>query len=235
MISVALYNLAADATLLEGEIRNEAALRTNEQVVVKRLLKKEVMEQFLTHREFTDFIYVDVALPKGIAFAEAMRIHFPTARLVLIADTDMSPVKYLKPSIMAAALLLKPLNKNEIQQTVAQLFEYFVEKVRESEVFVVESREEKQRIPYSEILFFEARAKKVYACTESSEYGFYDTIEHLEIILPDDFVRCHRSYIVNKAYITRVMISKGCVCLSQDIVVPLSRSYKGVIKENVGK
>lgn len=235
MISVALYNQAADAILLETEIRNEAALRTDEHVVVRKLMEKGIIEQFLKEKELTDFIYVDVALQKGISLAETMRVHFPAANIVLIADAAMSPIQYLKPSIMAAALLLKPLQKEMVHQTIEQLFEHFVEKVDNEKVFVVESKEEKQRVPYSEILFFEARAKKVYVCTANYEYGFYDTIEHLEEILPDDFMRCHRSYIVNKAYITKVLISKNTVCLQNDILVPLSRSYKGVMKENVGK
>lgn len=235
MIYVALFIQAAEALLLEKEIRDEAAFRTNEQVVIKRIADKKEYDKFLEHKEIIDFIYIDVAMRDGIQMAECLRESFPSTNIIVIANLEMSPVQYLKPSIMAAALLLRPLQKAALQQTIHQLFEHFVNKVDEEKVFLIETRDEKQRIPYTDILYFEAREKKIYACTYGCEYGFYDTIEHLEECLPEGFIRTHRSYIVNQEYVEKVFISKSYLLLEHQIEIPLSRSYKGVIKDNVGK
>ena len=233
MISAALCNQRADAEMLEQEIRNEAAIHTDEKVFVKKLLNKKMLEEFLKDKGLVDFICIDVTIRQGIYYAELMREHYPEAAIVLVADLTMSPVTYMKPSIMAAALLLKPLAVEPIRNTMDQLFEYFVDEITEEDVFVVETKEDRQRIRYSSILYFEARAKKIYVCTADSEYGFYDTMEQLEKRLSDTFLRCHRSYIVNRQYIKKVMISRGIIMLQDNIEIPLSRSYKGVLKENV--
>lgn len=233
MINAALCNQAADAEVLEKEIRNEVAFRTDESVLVRKVLNKKLLEQFLQEKGLMDFICVDVTIHQGIQYAELIRESYPNSAIVLVADMSISPVSYMKPSIMAAALMLKPLASAPVRQTLEQLMTHIVDKVTEEEVFVVENKEEKYRIPYSSILYFEARAKKVYACTVDCEYGFYDTMEQLESRLSEGFIRSHRSYIINKKYIKKVMISRGCVMLQDDIEIPLSRSYKGALKENV--
>ena len=70
---------------------------------------------------------------------------------------------------------------------------------------------------------YEARRKSV-SCS-------YETMEHLTERLPDYFVRCHRSFIVNRQRIRRVMLSKSLIELEQGIQLPLSRSYKPAFKE----
>lgn len=233
MINAALCNQAVDAEVLEKEIRNEAAIRTEERVVIKKIFNRKMLEDFLLEKGLVDFFCIDVTLARGIQNAELLRENYPKSAIVLVADMSMSPVTYMKPSIMAAALLLKPLKRELICQTLEQIFERFINKVSEEEIFVVETKEDRQRIPYSAILYFEARAKKIYVCTTEYEYGFYDTMEHLETELPENFVRCHRGYIINKNCIRKVMLSRGCIMLQDNIEIPLSRSYKGVLKDNV--
>ena len=233
MISAALCNQASDAQMLEQELRDEVAMRTDESVLVKKVLNKKLLEEFLQEKGLVDFICVDVTVKQGIHYAELLRENYPGSAIVLVADMSISPVTYMKPSIMAAALLLKPLSHEPVRQTFEELMDHFVDNASEEDVFVVENRDERQRIPYSAILYFEARAKKIYVCTADCEYGFYDTMEQLEGRLADNFVRSHRSYLINKKYIKKVMVSKGYVLLQDDIEIPLSRSYKGVLKENV--
>lgn len=233
MISAVLCNQTADAEMLELEIRNQVAIRTDERVQIRTLSSRDQLDDFLQEKGLVDFICIDVTMKQGIECAELLRVHFPDSALILVADMSISPVTYMKPTIMAAGLLLKPLSQETVRSTLEQLFAHFLNKVVEEEVFVVDTKEEKQRIPFSSILYFEARAKKVYVCTADCEYGFYDTMEHLEEKLSDGFVRCHRSYIVNRKYIKKVMISRGCVMMQDDIEIPLSRSYKGALKENV--
>ncbi|MBS6395732.1 MAG: LytTR family transcriptional regulator DNA-binding domain-containing protein [Clostridiales bacterium] len=119
------------------------------------------------------------------------------------------------------------------EKVIREVFSRFLQKPDTGEIFVVENKEERQRIPYGELLYFEARMKKVYACTENAEYGFYDTIDHLEKKLSGHFVRCHRSYLVNRNLIEGVKLSQNCLILRGNIRIPLSRSWKEPIKELV--
>ena len=102
------------------------------------------------------------------------------------------------------------------------------------EIYVVETEDGKDRIPYSDIIYFESREKKIFCCTRYREYGFYGTLEKLEQELPDHFKRCHRGYILNTAWIRKVALSENTIYLRDDYAIPVSRSYKSIMKEYRG-
>lgn len=231
MIHAVLRSERTDGLMLEEEIRRRAAYDTDERVIIVGLYTREDLLHFLEQDGRVDIICADVAVFRGIEQAERLRRKYPQAAMILVADVEMSPVTYMRPTILAAALLLKPLTEASVRRAVEEIFRHFIQEVSEDEMFVLKTREDKQRIPWPDILYFEARAKKVYVCTADQEYGFYDTIDHLETLFSDRFIRCHRSYLVNRDAIEKIKLSHNCILLRGDVELPLSRSYKGLIKE----
>lgn len=232
MICTVFRTAKAEAALIEEELRRKTALATDERLVVVGLFTRDAYQRFLDGEERADVICVDVSATPGIGHAEALRRRCPAAAIMLLADVKTPPTAYMKPTILAAALLLKPLSVETVRGVVEEVFRCFLEKEPDDgSVFLVETREGKERIPWSDILYFEARAKKIYACTADSEYGFYDTMDALEERLKDRFVRCHRSYLANRKLIEKVRLSQNFITLQGDVELPLSRSYKGVLKE----
>lgn len=230
MIYTVLRTVPNEAKILERELREEAAYSTEEALTIVWLEGSVQVTDFLEREDPADILYVDVAGAGGIESAKRLRQHCPTALLVILADLGMSPTAYLRPDIMASSLMLRPLRADKIREVFRELLECLV-KVPEEEIFLVETREEKQRIPYRTIRYFEAREKKVYVCTADREYGFYDTMDHLEEQLPEGFLRCHRSYVVNRDYVTAVRLSANLLELEDGITIPLSRSYKERFRE----
>lgn len=220
-----------EISLLERELRERTALSTDEELNFVGIYTREAFEQFIGKEQQADILCADVTVFQGIEQVEAMRKKYPKAALVLIADMSISPVRYMKPTILAAALLLKPFQESAAAQVIKEIFQCYIEQTIDEEVFVIETREEKQRIPYSQILYFEARSKKIYVCTQNYEYGFYDTIDHLEEQYSEVFVRCHRSFLVNRKMIAQVKLSQNHLTLNGGVEIPLSRSYKSQIKE----
>lgn len=217
--------------LVEDELREQTAFRTDEQLNYIGLYTREEFETFIAEDSLADIICADITVLNGIGQVEELRKKYPKVAIVLIADMTISPVTYMKPSILAAALLLKPLQKSMMTQVFSEIFECYIQKDNDEEVLVIENRDEKKRIPYSQILYFEARSKKIYVCTQNFEYGFYDTIDHLEEQHSERFIRCHRSFLVNRKMIEQVKLSQNYLLLNGGIEIPLSRSYKSQIKE----
>lgn len=217
--------------LVEKEIREQTAFSTDEQLDFVGLYTREDFEKFLKEERQADIMCADITIFQGIEQVEVLREKYPKAALVLIADMTLSPVTYMKPTILAAALLLKPLQEPMVEQVIKEIFRCYIQREAEEEVLVIETREEKQRIPYSQILYFEARSKKIYVCTQNYEYGFYDTMDHLEEQYSERFIRCHRSFMVNRKMIEQVKLSQNYLTLSGGVEIPLSRSYKSQIKE----
>ena len=101
----------------------------------------------------------------------------------------------------------------------------------DEEVFLVETREGNRRVPLSQISYIEAREKKIFICTKSESFGFYETIDHMVEILPDNFVRSHRSFIVNMDKAKKLLLSDGMIELDSGETVPLSRSCRKAVRE----
>jgi len=226
MIKAVLRNTREDASVIEHFMRKVTADSSNEILRTVWLENTEMVKKCVEEREDLDLISVDVTGGEGIQNAELLRMGYPSTAMMLVAEVDQSPMTYMKPSIMAAALLLKPLNPIMVQTTLRQMFDRFITQESPAESLIVENRDEKRRIPFVNIMYFEARMKKIYACTYTNEYGFYDTLDALQERLPDYFIRCHRGYVVNQRFVTKALKAKGILLLRDQIEIPLSRSYK---------
>lgn len=221
----------AEISVIEKEIREWTAFNTDEQLSFVSLYTRKEFEMFLKETIPADIICADITVFQGIEQVEELRRRYPKAAMILIADMSISPVRYMKPTILAAGLLLKPLQQAMLKKTIEEIFECYIQVKEDEDIFLVETREEKYRIPYSDILFFEARSKKIYVCTKNYEYGFYDTMDHLEEKYAEKFIRCHRSFMVNRKMVDQVKLSQNYLTLSGGVEIPLSRSYKSQIKE----
>ncbi len=196
---------------------------------------REVLS-FLEDSPLLDIACVDLTLEGGLDGAKNVRKLSQNTFILVIADKNISPMTYISPEIMACGLLLRPFDSNQLKEVVTKTVKTYFKKYFESEskteeVFVVETKEGKQLIPYDRISCFEARDKKIFAVTDSTEYSFYDTMENLEGELPRQFVRSHRGFIVNVDRVVRVRLSQNTVVLDDGSEVPLSRSYKSKFKD----
>ncbi|MBR6770713.1 MAG: LytTR family transcriptional regulator DNA-binding domain-containing protein [Lachnospiraceae bacterium] len=235
MISMLIYNkIEKELHSLYREFRNQAAYLSDEhwKILVTEKID-EVMERMDT-LALLDMACMDVTEEGTLPIVEAMRQEFEEMYLLLVADTSLSPMSYMKPSVRATSLLLRPCTQTDIQRVTREFVESYMayfDKKNGVNSFIIDSRDGRLHIPYHKIHYFEAREKKLYAQTDSEEYGFYHTIDSLEEKLPGYFVRCHRSFIVNIRKIDKVVLSKNLIQLFGGWELPLSRSYKRKFKE----
>ena len=232
MITMLTYNAGEEGKQLYEETRNQVAYLTEDKWNIVLLQTLQEVDAYLNKNKLLDVICFDVKQEDAIERIERIREENKKAYIILIASPKMSPIKYIKPSIMAASLIFHPVKLEEYRKVMQSVVKQFQnEKADDGELMIIETSDGKQRIPLQNVMYFEAKIKKVYACLEAEEYGYYDSLEHLMIDLPEYFKRCHRGYIVNTKMIQRVALSEGVIYLHQGVQVPLSRSYKAELKE----
>jgi len=173
-----------------------------------------------------DFCCFDVA--GGIDSLYEIRKKNKNMNLLLLVDEDVSPVEYLRPGIKPDAVLIRPFVEKSVMDTMRSfLSEGIAQRMNKDGLgFMVDAREGKCMIPYDKIYYFESREKKIFVKTLGKEYGFYGTMEELQAGLPDSFIRCHRSYIVNKSHIERFVGVSSNIILNNGFEIPVSRSYR---------
>lgn len=194
---------------------------------------REVIRFFDGH-PVLDLACYDVSEQNSIPYLRQLRSKdYANVLLMLIADQRMSPMDYVKPEILASELLLKPYSQEQLKRKVREFIQYFVQSrdsAHNEEIFVIETKDGIRHIPYSQICFFEARQKKIYATTRTAAYPFYQTLDEIETLLPKQYVRCHRSYIVNWDFVERIGLSEATIYLTNGMQVAFSRTYKAVVK-----
>lgn len=193
------------------------------------------LSRYLDEEPVFDIACVDLTLSNSISLVEHMRQLNRHAYIILVATTQISPMSYMRPTILAGSLLIRKYTDYQLKEVFNEAFRVYLKSFssdeEKEEMYVVDTREGRQLIPYSHICFFEAREKKIVIGCASSEVTCYDTIAGLEEQLPEYFVRCHRSYIVNMNKVVKLVLSRGEIVLENDIYIPVSRSYRAELKQ----
>lgn len=237
MISFLAYTKSKnELTLLKQTVTDISSVLSDEDLKMYGFSSRDKFEKFLENCPVLDISCVDICGKGGIDYAKKVRSTNKDMSILLIVDLSLSPATYIIPSIMAASLLIRPFDraavKNVLDTVLKDYCEYF-EQEDGGKCFVVETREGKRLVPYSGIVYFESRNKKIFLGTDNEEYSFYGTLDNLEETLDDRFIRCHRSFIAAKKRISKIVLSKNIVVLDNGCEIPLSRSYKSKVKEAI--
>ncbi|MCC6287988.1 MAG: response regulator transcription factor [Chitinophagaceae bacterium] len=199
------------------------------------------------------FLQVTGVYASGLAALEAARIHPPDVLLLDIDMEDISGLElrerlltvpacifitaypdYAVESFEKAALdfLVKPISADRFAQTMERLAQYLVLHYKArlldytlggDAVFIKEGHHQ-VKILLHEILYLEALKDYTGIVTATKKYCVLSTLTGLlEQEVFSMFVRIHRSYAVQKNYITKITPKEIFV---NDIVLPVGGVYK---------
>ena len=237
MNAVVIYSRSkAESGMLHDAFRAIAGFREQDAWTVRRAATREELLQAVTDGAIAQICFADITGVSGLPIAEFVRRLFESAQLVLVVDSATPPTSYIRPGILPAGLLFKPLSLEAVRTLMQELLR-IVRTRRQTEVFQdaaisVTSHGSTYRIPLREVLYFEARNKKLYLYTQNAEIEFYVTLERLQNLLPKEFLRCHKSFVVNTAAIEEITLAQNRITLCGGrIELPISRSYKAAVKE----
>lgn len=177
---------------------------------------------------------LDITMQNAVEMAKEIRTRSSEVYMILVADMTISPAVYMRPTIGAESLLLRPLDGGQIREVLSEAIGTYARrflKADETKFFVLENRGTRELISYDRICYFESREKKVFCNTGTEEYPFYGTLDQLQEQLGEAFIRCHRSFLANKRKVLRVFLSQNIMELDGEIEIPLSRSCKPAVRE----
>ncbi|MCT4615456.1 MAG: LytTR family DNA-binding domain-containing protein [Marinifilaceae bacterium] len=102
---------------------------------------------------------------------------------------------------------------------------------REPNYITIQSNHKFINIKYSEIEYIEGLGEYLsYNLIDKTKIVSLETLKNLETILPDDFVRVHKSYIVSK-YKVKELVGNSLKLINKEI--PIGRSYKKIIMQQL--
>lgn len=176
-----------------------------------------------------DLLILEVSCPSDIRRARCIRRRDDRVEIVLLTARGISADKLVIPEIRPLFLWMCPLEESSLPDMFLRICRYMAcreEKDHFSHRFLIRKKTVRKVFPYSSILYFETRNKRVILYRSGDEHEFYDSFSSMEARLPEEFVRCHRSFIVNLTYVTRVDFAHFQIILEGDIIIPVSRKYR---------
>lgn len=183
--------------------------------------------KLLDSYRFYDAIFLDVEMPEksGMETAhELRRLGYRGEIIFLTSHSEYMPEAF---KVRAFRFLTKPINKDELEETLEQL----ENEIRDNERLAVESFGKEQFVYVKDIMYIESRKKNtvlhMHNTTIETAYPLKYWQERLS---GNDFCQIHKSYIVSLDYI--LVIEPDVVTLREDdIYLPLSRRRYRIVKQ----
>ena len=235
MISALLCDkLKKECSVIDAVFRDVIAKHTDETLKLSVCGSYDELESIVSGTEIVDLNLIEAVNEEGIGVAAKLRQRYPDSAILLVVSPDMKPTQYIKPSIMASALIIRPVLRTDIRETLTDFVLSAVEDKKEapdSDAFFVENSDGRIRIPFDKLIYFEARQKRVYARLKREEYEIKDSLESLLERLPSNFIKCHRSFIINRDKIEMYNSKDRLVSLEGGLTIPVSRTFRHIMKE----
>lgn len=172
----------------------------------------ELLETVRTSQN-TGIYFLDIDLKcdmNGMKLARQIRMFDPRGFIIFV--TSHSELSYMtfQYRVEAMDFVLKdnPAEaKVKIRECLLNALErYTLQTNKTHKVYTIEIGERKISVDYNDILFFETSGNihKVILHAKDRQIEFSGSMKELEKTLDDNFVRCHRSFLVNKNNIQEV-------------------------------
>jgi len=184
----------------------------NQDIIYKAMEEKEI-----------DVLILDIVFKNngknGIDFGNDLRkINKDFHLIFLTAHFRYMPLSFVSKTF---DFLVKPVTKNLIDSLVDRLVEEY--SVKNSKFLHLNKS---LAVKINTIAYIEKNSNKSYIYTYSGTYSCTITLDSLLNELPNNFIKCHRSYIANKDFISTVDNKKNYIIFENGLKCPINSHFK---------
>lgn len=174
------------------------------------------------HHVKIDLIFLDIKMPglNGIDFIKSLKN--PPAVIFTTAFSEYAATSY---ELEAIDYLLKPITLERFNKSLDKFFKLQPVIIKEEKNYTYFKVSGKLvKVEHIHILYAQSIKDYIMLYTSSGNLIVHMTMKYLCELLPENqFIRVHRSYLINQAYINA--ISRNSVTLGE-VQIPIGESYK---------
>lgn len=168
-----------------------------------------------------DIVISDI---NGIDLAKEIHSQYPDIKIIFITGYGDVYYKEIFNSLSPQGFIEKPIRFNTL--------DFFIKEIEKGLKSKTEKLEQKLKISYNhqdylipvdDITHIQSKKRVCEIATDIQIYKYYIKLNDLEKMLPDSFIRCHQSYIVNPTYIKSFQSNQ--FTLINDEIVPISENH----------
>jgi len=213
--------IIVDDEPLAQDVLENYILKCTELVLVKKC--NNAIDAFqILHKEKIDLILLDIQMPaiNGVDFIKSLksppRVVFTTAfSEFAMSGFDLEAVDYL----------LKPITFERFRKSIDKLLKIQTPEHQEISLFTYfKVGGTYMKVFHSDILYAQSIKDYMSLKTTRGNYIILMTMKYLAELLPaENFVRIHRSYLVNKSFIST--ITRNNIQIGEE-VIPIGENYR---------
>lgn len=224
-----------NVTIFEDEATHATQLKHLLEMWGKQNNVSISVQHFFNDKDFSEktydsdelfFIDIDLGTANGMNIAKQLRKDGFGGNIIFL--TAFSEYVFDGYHVQALDYLLKPICQEKLEQCMKPVLRNI-----KGSFHIYKTKTETIKIPYNKILAFTSFRHYVDIMTELSDNKacFHQkiTLKNLQNQLPDEFVRCHRTTIININKAIRLTCKD--ITLSDNSVYPVSESYLDHIRE----
>ncbi|MGY6562706.1 MAG: LytR/AlgR family response regulator transcription factor [Luteibaculaceae bacterium] len=211
------------AVIVEDEliIADHLSMILESQGVEVLALASSLEEAAATLNDNPSFYFLDIRLAEGDSGLDFGKILKEKGiPFIYITANSENEVITRAATTEPRQYITKPFKERDILAAV-QLLKIRILKAQTVELL---TREGKAKINISDILFCEADGAYTTIVCEQKSHLVRMHLGQLEEILPEYFVRVHRSFLVNK---NQIKVKRNGYLIFGEVSIPVSRSFKG--------
>lgn len=186
----------------------------------------------LLYRENPDLLLLDIDMPYFSGMDIAGFILEKNIKTILIFITSHDALVY-------QSFAYKPfgfIRKSHIDDELPELAERIKKELNDRrQELTVTKGQEITKIKIRKIVYIEAERNYLNICTDEDTIKIRETMTSIENELKyKGFVRCHKGYLVNSEYITKMKTSELEVRFNGgSISIPIGRSYEKDVRQKI--
>ncbi len=142
----------------------------------------------------------------------------------IIFTTAHSEFVFLAYKYKTFDYLCKPITKERLEETVLRLFDDIQESTSHKKYIRIDNKN--TIIDENEIQYIKRDGMKVIFHTNSRDYEVYSSFTKLQDQLPNNFVRCHKSFIANVNNITKLEAASNLIYFDDTTTCDIGPKYK---------
>jgi len=184
-----------------------------------------------TYLFILDVIYKNIS---GLDIAKKIRRQYKEVFIIFVTGHIELLCKVINQNIMPSGFISRPINENDMRKILFNVFDYYKESGKTMiQTLTINIGSNVYRIPFNEIIYIESLNKKILIYSDTIRISCYNSLQMLEKELGSSFIRCHKSFIINKKRIKNILFTEMIIEMDNGSKISMSRTYKNEVKKLV--
>ena len=176
----------------------------------------------------TDVLFLDINLKSNISGLElAQKVRETNKNCYIIFTTGHLEYAIMAYKIKTFDYLPKPITSERLEDTVIRLFE----DVDGLPNKYIKIDNKNTLLNEDEIQYIKRDGMKLIYHTKDAEYEAYSSFNKIQMNLPNNFVRCHKSYVANINNIKNIEPTTNTIFFDDNLSCDIGPKYKNSLME----